>query len=225
MKNYNAPILLRFIRRLRRRCVASALFAGLMAIVAPHGCAGTIGISGDQLIVGTETGDGNVAISASISGTDLLITGVNNFDIVTPGCTGGATVTCSLSGFDELIVLGGSGDDAIILSGITTPPPFSTLILGGAGDDVLVGSAGADSIFGDTGDDILIGGPGFDCLSGGPGNNVLLDGGAVCPTEPVITPLPRTEATVPEPGGLFLMGTGLGALALTKRLRHRLRRA
>ena len=225
MKKYSAPILLHFIRPLRGRYVAAALFAGLMVTLAPLASAGTIGISGDKLIVGTETGDGSVAISASISGTDLLITGVNNFDIVTPGCTGSGTVTCALSGFDELIILGGSGDDAITLGAITTPPPFGTLIIGGAGADVLVGSAGADSIFGDTGDDVLIGGPGFNCLSGGPGANVLIDGGAACGAEPVITPLPRTGATVPEPGGVFLMGTGLGALVLTKRLRARLRRA
>jgi Ca2+-binding RTX toxin-like protein len=192
-----------------------------MVTLIPLASAGTIGISGDKLIVGTEPGDGNQDITASIVGTDLVIAGVN-FDIVTPGCTGLGTVTCALSGFDELIVLGGNGDDVINLSAISAPP-FDTLILGGPGDDVLIGSGGNDTIFGGPGDDILIGGPGTDCLSGGPGSNIQIQAPTSCfgGPDPVITPLPR-PADVSEPGGLLLMGTGLGTLAVTKRLRERL---
>ena len=38
---------------------------------------------------------------------------------------------------------------------------------GGAGDDVLIGSAGNDTLPGGAGDDVLIGGPGQDILDGG----------------------------------------------------------
>ena len=222
MKKNIAPISLDFPVSLRRPGMADVLLAGLIITLAPLARAGTIGISEGKLIVGTEAGDGNQAISASIAGTDLLISGVN-FDIVTPGCSGVGTVTCALSGFSELILLGGSGDDAISLGAITTPPPFTTLILGGAGNDVLVGSAGDDTIFGGLGDDVLIGGPGVDCLLAGPGNNVVIQlRSCVDGPDPVIKPLPRAGGDAPEPGGLFLLGTGLVAIpVVTRTVRRR----
>lgn len=193
-----------------------ALVAGLLMTLAPLASAGTIGIRDLKLIVGTETGDGNQAIAASISGTDILISGVN-FDIVTSGCSGFGTVSCALSGFNELIVLGGNGDDIVNLSAISAPA-FSTLILGGAGNDLLVGSGGDDTIFGGPGDDVLIGGPGIDCLSSGSGNNVVIQAATSCfdGPDPVIPPLPRASK-VSEPNGLLLLGTGLGALAIANR--------
>ena len=82
-----------------------------MVTLAPFACAGTIGISNGQLIIGRELGDGNQSITAAVVGLNLVISGVN-FHIVAPGCTGLGNVTCALSGFRELIVLG-VGDDAI----------------------------------------------------------------------------------------------------------------
>jgi len=200
--------------------LASVLLAGLTATMAPLASAGTIGIDNGSLIVGTEAGDGGQTITASINGTDILFSSLS-FDIVTPGCTGTGDISCALSDFNQLVILGGNGDDAISLGAIVTPPPFSTLILGGPGADVLVGTAGDDTIFGDTGDDVLIGGSGFNCLDGGPGNNTLIGGGPCNLVEPVITPLPRAVTAAPEPGGLFLLATGLVALSLK---RHSVRR-
>ena len=45
---------------------------------------------------------------------------------------------------------------------------------GGNGDDILIGSAGNDTLHGDAGDDMLIGGGGMDVLDGGPGDNVVI---------------------------------------------------
>ncbi len=149
-----------------------------------------------------------------------------NFDIVTPGCTGVGRVNCALAGFNELILLGGDGDDVLNLSAIAAPT-FATLLIGGAGADLLLGSGGDDTLLGGPGDDILNGGPGIDTVSVGPGANILLNGERpfVAP-EPIITPLPRPASTVPEPGGTLLLGTGLVALSLTGRsLRARRQKA
>ena len=197
---------------------SALVFACLTIAFGPLASAGTLGISIGRLIVGTEPGDGDQAIVASIAGSDLRISGAD-FDLVTPGCTGlgSASFDCPLSGFNELVVLGGDGDDAITLSAIAQPT-FDVTILGGPGNDILIGSGGDDSIFGGPGDDVLIGGPGVDCLSGGSGNNVLLQLRTTCSAgpDPVITPLPRAAA-VPEPSGVFLLATAIAAVPLARR--------
>ena len=58
-----------------------------------------------------------------------------------------------------------------------TGTPWSDLLIGGHGDDVLCGLGGADILIGGKGDDRLIGGDGADLLLGGPGGDVL-EGGA-----------------------------------------------
>ena len=197
------------------------LIISLIALLPALATAGTIGISNGQLIVGTEAGDGAQAISAAVTATDILIQGTN-FDVVTPGCNAlSGAVTCALSGFNELIILGGSGDDAITLGAITTKPNFATILIGGAGNDVLVGSAGNDTIFGDAGDDVLIGGPGQDCLVPGTGNDVVIQL-AACAVEPDVTPLPREVAAAPEPGELAPLGAGVIALWFAQKRRRSL---
>jgi Ca2+-binding RTX toxin-like protein len=203
MTKYNTPVLW------------GTWLTGVMITLAPLASAGTIGINGGSLIVGTESGDGQQSIVGTTSGTNLLISGVN-FDLVTPGCSGSGpgSFLCPVSGFNQLLVLGGDGDDVIDLTRISAPS-FAITILGGAGADLLLGSGHHDRIFGDTGDDVLIGGPGTDCLNGGPGDNVLIGGGCNAGTEPVIAPLPRANA--PEPAGLLLVASGLGVLPMMRR--------
>jgi len=211
------------VRSLRRTRLAGRWLAGMMMALVPLASAGTIGISDGKLIVGTEPGDGGVSINVSIVGSDLAfsISGAP-FVVVTPGCAGVSLITCSLSGFNEVDVLGGDGDDAIILSDINSPPPFATFLFGGKGADVLVGSAGDDTIFGDAGDDLLIGGPGVDCLVPGTGSDVVIQAPLTCGgPEPVITPLPRpATASSPEPGAVWLFASGIVALPLTRRFRR-----
>jgi Ca2+-binding RTX toxin-like protein len=66
-------------------------------------------------------------------------------------------------------------------------------VLGGKGDDVLVGSSGADELHGGpgkdalsggAGDDVLVGDSGDDVLDGGPGSDTFLEGG----TDALYTP-------------------------------------
>jgi len=197
---------------------AAALLAGLMITLAAPASAGTIGISGGLLIVGTEPGDGNQVFAPTIAGFDLILPNLN-FDIVTPGCTGVGSITCPLADFQELVILGGEGDDVIQLSGISGLT-FAITALGGPGDDVLVGTPGNVKLFGGPGDDVLIVMPG-NCFSRGTGADVVLGGGCDAGPEPAIAPLPRSLAATPEPGGLSLIGTVLVGIAVTSRIRFR----
>ena len=197
---------------------AAALLACLMITVAVPAFAGTIGISDRKLIVGTEPDDGNQLFAPIIDGSDLVLPNLN-FDIVTTGCTGAGSITCPLAGFEELVILGGDGDDVIQLSGISGLT-FAITALGGRGDDVLVGTPGNVKLFGGPGDDVLISMPG-NCFSRGTGADIVLGGGCDAGPEPVIAPLPRLIAETPEPGGLVLIGTVLVGLAVTSRMSFR----
>jgi hypothetical protein len=67
-------------------------------------------------------------------------------------------------------ILGGAGNDILIGNGTANE------IHGGMGNDILVGGDGDDTLFGDAGRDLLIGGLGADLLDGGTGDDVLLGG-------------------------------------------------
>ena len=74
---------------------------------------------------------------------------------------------------------------------------------GGDGDDVLIGSAGNDTLHGGAGDDVLIGGGGQDILDGGPGDNVVIQ--------------PRRRHPVPprRPRGAALLGQFMASSFVT----------
>jgi hypothetical protein len=192
----------------------AALLACLMIAGAVSASAGTIGISDGKLIVGTEPGDGNQLFAPMIAGSDLVLPNLN-FDIVTGGCTGAGSITCPLAGFEELVILGGNGDDVIQLSGISGLT-FAITALGGPGNDVLVGTPGNVKLFGGPGDDVLVSTPG-NCFSRGTGADIVLGAGCDAGPEPLVVPLPRETAATPEPGGFWLIATAL-ALAVTSRM-------
>jgi hypothetical protein len=202
-------------RSSRGTCRAAALLTGLAITLAVPAFAGTIGISGGRLIVGTEPGDGNQLFAPTVVGPDLILPNLN-FDIVTPECTGVGSITCPLAGFQEFVILGGDGDDVIQLSGIS-PLTFDITALGGPGNDVLIGTPGNVKLFGGPGDDVLISMPG-NCFSRGTGLDVVIGSGCDAGPEPAIPPLPRQVTQAPEPAGLLLAGTGLVGLFMTKRM-------
>ena len=68
-----------------------------------------------------------------------------------------------------------AGDDLVDAS-VLPAKVMRRLTDGGAGDDLLVGSAGAYVLVGGDGNDVLIGGPDLDLLDGGAGSNVVIQG-------------------------------------------------
>ena len=218
MKN-KTKVRLNVARSCRGARGAAALLAGLMIAMAVPATADTMGISGGILIVGTEPGDGDQVFAPIVAGPDLVFPNLDA-DIVTPGCTAGVGfISCALAGFQELVILGGDGDDVIQLTGITGLT-FPILALGGRGDDVLIGTPGNVKLFGGPGDDVLINMRG-NCFSRGTGNDVVLGGGCDAGPEPVFAPLPRQVAETPEPSGLLLFGTVFVAVAVMGRMRFR----
>jgi hypothetical protein len=200
--------------------LTTALLAILTLTLSASALAGTIGISGGRLIVGTEAGDVDQVFAPTISGQNIVFDNLT-FDIVTPGCTGAGSISCSLADFQELVILGGNGDDIINLFGIS-PVTFAITALGAGGDDILIGTPGTNiRLFGGTGDDILEAANG-NCVSGGIGANIIIGGSCNAGDEPTIAPLPRQTSEVPEPSELMLMGTGL--TIMVGRLKRRLKK-
>lgn len=195
---------------------AAGLLAGLMIALAVPASANTIGIDNGVLILGAEPGDGNQVFAPTIEGESLVFDGLNA-DIVTPGCSGVGTISCPLTGFQELVILGGAGDDVINLSGISGLT-FPVLALGEAGNDVLIGTPGDVKLFGGSGDDVITSMPG-NCFSTGTGSDLVLGAGCGAGSEPAFAPLSRQGVATPEPGGLWLLGAGLLALVVTSRMR------
>jgi RTX calcium-binding nonapeptide repeat (4 copies) len=118
-------------------------------------------------------------------------------------------------------VLGGSGNDTIIVKTITRPKggrsndftnsgvfrgtfavqggPGNDTIVGSADGDILEGGPGNDRIFGNGGDDVIAGGAGNDKLYGGPGADFVLGGD-----------LTDFELGVAQPRGDDLLNGGAG---------------
>jgi Ca2+-binding RTX toxin-like protein len=107
------------------------------------------------------------------NGDDAISVG-NDDGVVT---VSGLAATVTISGFeatDGLVINGLAGDDVIEASGLGTAMLFTAD--GGDGDDILIGSDGADTLTGGAGDDVLLGGAGLDVLDGGPGDNIVIQG-------------------------------------------------
>jgi len=146
------------------------------------------GPGADQLFGsdGFDTLDGGTGPDVMSGGTEALVRDIPlEFDFVSySGRTTGVRVT--IDGIaddgepgegdnvlpDVEVVLGGRGDDVLIGN-----DAFVNALAGLGGNDILVGGGGEiDILFGDRGNDDLIGGPGVDILDGGRGNDRLRGG-------------------------------------------------
>lgn len=154
----------------------------LMLAAAP--VAGALLSAGGVLSVrGERTAASEIVVKLSADGTQIeTAVGANAQTfaladvkrVVVMGGREADTINVDLTGatFSRTTVIsGGAGDDIITAGG------EDDIIQGGLGDDQIEGGAGNDRIFGQAGDDLLNGGEGDDQVDGGMGDDVI-DGGA-----------------------------------------------
>jgi Ca2+-binding RTX toxin-like protein len=135
---------------------------------------------------GTGVTDVNVGLSSNGAGDGsvdtVTVNGTAGDDVITAtGDSTGVSVAglparVNITGAestDRLVVNALDGNDVVTAAGLT-PGAIQFTADGGNGDDVLIGSAGNDTLHGGAGDDILIGNGGVDTLDGGTGNNVII---------------------------------------------------
>jgi Ca2+-binding RTX toxin-like protein len=127
------------------------------------GATGGVGGDGaaDTVIVNGTNGDDVAQVNGDASG--VSVSGL--FSVVNIQNAEAANDTLSVQLHD--------GDDVLVGQGLAAGTIKLTAD-GGDGDDVLIGSAGNDVLLGGNGDDILVGEGGQDVLDGGPGGNVIL---------------------------------------------------
>jgi Ca2+-binding RTX toxin-like protein len=135
----------------------------------------------DNINVGDLTGTDAKLVAIDLAGViggptgdsqpdTVTVNGTNGDDVVSVSALGGKVVVDGLSAQvtadhtdadDKLVIKALAGDDIIDAS--TLAAGKATLqLLGGAGDDIILGSAGGDSIDGGAGDDVLFGNAGSD---------------------------------------------------------------
>ncbi len=110
------------------------------------------------------------------AGTDIVASAANAISFITPGSL--AIITLG-PGIDSVAVSTLAGNDSVNFTGL--PAPITTTILGGDGDDTLIGSPQADLIYGGDGNDVIIGGAGIDVGYGEAGNDRFGDPAAADP--------------------------------------------
>jgi Ca2+-binding RTX toxin-like protein len=150
----------------------------------------------DTVIVNDLSGTDVVEINLDLAGTlggaagdgaadTVIVQGTNGDDVaLVVGDANGVSVlglaaqvnaTGSEAVRDRLTINALAGDDVIEASDLAAAAILLAMD-GGAGDDVLVGSDGNDTMQGGAGDDVLIGGPGLDVLDGGDGDDIEIQG-------------------------------------------------
>ncbi len=135
------------------------------------------GLGNDRIVGGTELNtlqeDANSDMTLVSTATEILLTGIGLDSLQGPFAAailiGGPTANrLDASKFaGPVTLLGGAGNDLLIGSN------FRTVADGGEGNDTIVGGTTHDVLIGGTGSDSIIGGDGRDTILGGEGNDIL----------------------------------------------------
>jgi cyclophilin family peptidyl-prolyl cis-trans isomerase/Ca2+-binding RTX toxin-like protein len=193
----------------------------------------------DRLRVSADDGaDASAPPQTATEGDDLVVTLAGGRRIVLEGLAGegglgeGDIITASSParlGFASLSTATTLSDsaDRLLLQGPAAGP-----VEAGGGNDVLAGSASADTLSGGEGHDLVRGGAGDDHLEGGPGNDIVRGGGgrdvfffraSDGPGIDIVEDFDTVDDTLNfigytgllDPGDLDLTGVGTGNVVLT----------
>jgi Ca2+-binding RTX toxin-like protein len=171
----------------------------------------------DRIVVndlsGTDVNLVNIDLAGTIGGVvgdnaadTIVINGTNGDDVILLSIRGdGALVVDGLAAQvviehfepanDTITILGLAGDDVIDASAIGSGGP-KLVFDAGAGNDILLGSGGADTLLGGAGDDVLLGNGGLDIIDGGDGDDIEIQGlttVAATVDVPIIDALPAVQ--------------------------------
>jgi Ca2+-binding RTX toxin-like protein len=125
-----------------------------------------------NLDLGAADGAADTVVVTGTAGDDVIAVAGDASGVSVAGLAAQVNVTGAEAANDKLVVNAGAGDDVVTAAGLAAGA-IQFAANGEAGDDLLIGGDGNDTLTGGAGDDILIGGDGQDVLDGGPGGNVL----------------------------------------------------
>ncbi len=117
---------------------------------------------------------GTLSVTGSPGNDAITVRRVN--DVIS---VDGTAVKVAASLVRQVVVDGGAGDDTIRLDSEALggqPLGVPCVVLGGSGNDTIVGTPGPDRLFGQAGNDVIRGGAGNDLINGGDGNDILYGG-------------------------------------------------
>jgi Ca2+-binding RTX toxin-like protein len=149
---------------------ASALAGGVTATFdTATGVLTITGTAADDMIAVGRDATGALLVNGGVVSTAQgtpTVAATKRIEVTALGGDDTIDASALQAGAIALSIDGGAGDDVLI--GGDGPDTLN----GGPGDDVLIGGAGPDTLNGGDGDDVLMGGPGQDTLNGGRGDNV-----------------------------------------------------
>jgi Ca2+-binding RTX toxin-like protein len=143
-------------------------------------------LSGTDLtsVIADLAGSGGVvdgaADTVTINGTvgeDIVTATLPSGDLLVTGLTAIVLVDNFESALDTVRIQALAGEDVVDASAVPVGGP-RLVVDGGAGNDILLGSAEVDTLLGGDDDDVLMGNGGADSLDGGLGNNTVIADGA-----------------------------------------------
>ena len=118
--------------------------------------------------------DGTLSVAGSSTSDTVLLTTVSGGLVRVQGDLLGGPVEFPTAAVSTIVVDLGAGDDMLLIAGTLTQP---TVVMGGSGNDTVIGGGGPTVFVGGLGNDRLIGGRGRNILIGGTGSDVLIGGG------------------------------------------------
>ena len=135
-------------------------------------------------VVSFDNGTGRLTISVGETNSVAITAASGSVVVQVNGMANTQFGTVAAGTVQSIVVNGGAGANLVDLSALlkrdfANAGGVAITVLGGAGNDTLIGSGFADSIDGETGDDLVRGGSKNDTLSGGADNDTIYgDSGA-----------------------------------------------